>query len=103
MGEALTRYHICLDVADRPGVLAAVAGRLRPARGLHRDRAARRAAATRPTLVIVTHAARRTRALAATVAELRAELDIVRVGGQRAARSKASTSNGASESACGGV
>lgn len=26
MGEALTRYHISLDVTDRPGVLAAVAG-----------------------------------------------------------------------------
>lgn len=25
MSETLTRYHICLDVADRPGVLAAVA------------------------------------------------------------------------------
>src|SRR5260370_24079535 len=25
MGEVLTRYHVSLDVADRPGVLAAVA------------------------------------------------------------------------------
>ena len=25
MGEALTRYHVALDVADRPGVLARVA------------------------------------------------------------------------------
>jgi len=26
MGQVPTRYHICLDVADRPGVLASVAG-----------------------------------------------------------------------------
>ena len=26
MGEVLTRYHVGLDVADQPGVLAAVAG-----------------------------------------------------------------------------
>ena len=25
MGETLTRYHVCLDVADKPGVLAPVA------------------------------------------------------------------------------
>jgi homoserine dehydrogenase len=26
MGEVITRYHVALDVADRPGVLASVAG-----------------------------------------------------------------------------
>ena len=34
MGEARTRYHVALDVADRPGVLAAVA-ETSPARGVH--------------------------------------------------------------------
>ncbi len=39
MGQAVTRYHISLDVADRPGVLAQVALGLRRARGVDRDRA----------------------------------------------------------------
>ena len=39
MGEVATRYHVALDVADEPGVLAAVAG-LRRARREHPDRAA---------------------------------------------------------------
>jgi homoserine dehydrogenase len=81
MGEALTRYHISLDVADRPGVLAAVAGVFArhdvsiatvrqgtaeggPGRGQDAD------------LVIVTHVAPDA-ALAATVQELRG-LDTVR-------------------------
>ncbi|MFG3558147.1 homoserine dehydrogenase [Micromonospora sp. NPDC047557] len=81
MGEALTRYHVSLDVADRPGVLAAVAGvfarhdvsiatvRQGSAGGAPgRDGDAE--------LVIVTHVAPDA-ALAATVAELRG-LDIVR-------------------------
>jgi homoserine dehydrogenase len=83
MGEALTRYHISLDVADRPGVLAAVAGvfarqevsiatvRQGPAGGA--DPAGRGADAE---LVIVTHVAPDA-ALAATVRELRG-LPIVR-------------------------
>ncbi|WP_206025416.1 homoserine dehydrogenase [Micromonospora zingiberis] len=78
MGEALTRYHISLDVADRPGVLEAVAGvfarhdvsiatvRQGPADGGKGD----------AVLVIVTHVAPDA-ALAATVGELRG-LDIVR-------------------------
>ena len=45
MGEALTRYHICLDVADRPGVLAAVAGVFARHDVSHRDRPAGPAAA----------------------------------------------------------
>ncbi|MFD6566738.1 homoserine dehydrogenase [Micromonospora profundi] len=81
MGEALTRYHVSLDVSDRPGVLAAVAGvfarhdvsiatvRQGSAGGAPgRDGDAE--------LVIVTHVAPDA-ALAATVGELRG-LDIVR-------------------------
>ncbi|MEO3771921.1 homoserine dehydrogenase [Micromonospora sp. B9E7] len=81
MGEALTRYHVSLDVADRPGVLASVAGvfarhdvsiatvRQGSAGGAPgRDGDAE--------LVIVTHVAPDA-ALAATVGELRG-LDIVR-------------------------
>ncbi|MGC4854323.1 homoserine dehydrogenase [Micromonospora sp. DT4] len=81
MGEALTRYHVSLDVADRPGVLAAVAsvfarhdvsiatvrqGSAGGAPGRDGD----------AELVIVTHVAPDA-ALAATVGELRG-LDIVR-------------------------
>ncbi|GIJ28493.1 homoserine dehydrogenase [Micromonospora qiuiae] len=78
MGEALTRYHISLDVADRPGVLEAVAGvfarhdvsiatvRQGPSGGGTGD----------AVLVIVTHVAPDA-ALAATVDELRG-LEIVR-------------------------
>ncbi|ROO62271.1 homoserine dehydrogenase [Micromonospora sp. Llam0] len=75
MGEAVTRYHISLDVADRAGVLAAVAGvfarhdvsiaTVRQS-GRHAD----------ASLVIVTHRAPDA-ALAATVEELRG-LDVVR-------------------------
>ncbi|MFJ6198530.1 homoserine dehydrogenase [Micromonospora sp. NPDC092111] len=82
MGEALTRYHISLDVADRPGVLQAVAGvfarhdvsiatvRQGPAGGGPAGRG------EDADLVIVTHVAPDA-ALAATVRELRG-LDIVR-------------------------
>ncbi|MFV2100154.1 homoserine dehydrogenase [Micromonospora sp. LOL_024] len=81
MGEALTRYHISLDVADRPGVLESVAGvfarhdvsiatvRQGPAGGSA-------GGAGEAVLVIVTHVAPDA-ALAATVRELRG-LDIVR-------------------------
>ncbi|MEH1013882.1 homoserine dehydrogenase [Micromonospora sp. CPCC 206060] len=75
MGEAVTRYHISLDVADRAGVLAAVAGvfarhdvSIATVRQSGRNDDA--------TLVIVTHMASDA-ALAATVEELR-RLDIVR-------------------------
>ncbi|MFY1636568.1 homoserine dehydrogenase [Solwaraspora sp. WMMB335] len=75
MGEAVTRYHISLDVADRAGVLAAVAGvfarhdvSIATVRQSGRD--------TDASLVIVTHRAPDA-ALAATVEELRG-LDIVR-------------------------
>ncbi|WP_208816522.1 homoserine dehydrogenase [Micromonospora echinofusca] len=75
MGEAVTRYHVSLDVADRAGVLAAVAGvfarhdvSIATVRQSGRNDDA--------TLVIVTHMAPDA-ALAATVEELR-RLDIVR-------------------------
>ncbi len=75
IGEAVTRYHISLDVADRQGVLATVAGvfakhevSIATVRQSGRDEDA--------TLVIVTHGAPDAN-LAATVADLRS-LDIVR-------------------------
>jgi homoserine dehydrogenase len=75
IGEAMTRYHISLDVADRRGVLATVAGvfakhevSIATVRQSGRDADAQ--------LVIVTHGAPDAD-LAATVEEL-ATLDIVR-------------------------
>jgi homoserine dehydrogenase len=75
MGEVTTRYHVSLDVADRAGVLAAVAGvfaehdvSIQTVRQEGRNDEA--------TLVVVTHAASDA-SLAATVADLR-RLDIVR-------------------------
>lgn len=75
MGEALTRYHVSLNVADRAGVLAAVAGvfaghdvSIATVRQSGRNDDA--------TLVIVTHVAPDA-ALAATVEELR-RMEIVR-------------------------
>ncbi len=75
MGEVRTRYHISLDVADRTGVLAAVAGvfathdvSIQTVRQEKRGDAA--------TLVVVTHTATDA-ALAATVDDL-GRLDIVR-------------------------
>jgi homoserine dehydrogenase len=75
IGEAETRYHISLDVAERPGVLAAVAGvfakhdvSIATVRQSGRSEDAQ--------LIIVTHAAPDAN-LAATVAEL-GGLDIVR-------------------------
>jgi homoserine dehydrogenase len=75
MGEAATRYHISLDVADRAGVLATVAGVFaRHDVSIATVRQSGRGPDA--TLVIVTHVAPDA-ALAATVEELRA-LDIVR-------------------------
>jgi homoserine dehydrogenase len=75
MGEALTRYHISLDVADRAGVLSAVAGVFaRHDVSIATVRQSGRGSDA--TLVIVTHIAPDA-ALATTVEELRS-LDIVR-------------------------
>ncbi len=75
IGDSITRYHISLDVADRSGVLATVAGvfarhdvSIATVRQSGRDSDAQ--------LVVVTHGAPDS-ALAATVAEL-GTLDIVR-------------------------
>ena len=83
MGEVLTRYHISLDVADRPGVLAQVAmvfaengvsiETVRQQQLPARDGDA--APSGRAALVVVTHTAPDA-ALAATVEAL-ADLDIV--------------------------
>jgi homoserine dehydrogenase len=75
MGEVSTRYHVSLDVADRAGVLAAVANvfarqdvSIATVRQSGRDASAQ--------LMIVTHTAPDA-ALRATVEDLRA-LDVVR-------------------------
>jgi homoserine dehydrogenase len=75
IGEARTRYHISLDVADRAGVLAAVAG-VFAQHGVSIATVNQSGRGDQAVLVIVTHMARDA-ALAATVTELR-ELDVVR-------------------------
>ncbi len=75
MGETLTRYHVSLDVDDRPGVLAPVAEAF--ARHDVSIEAVRQASRGQEAqLVIVTHTARDA-ALAATVRDLEA-LSVVR-------------------------
>ena len=75
MGETLTRYHVSLDVDDRPGVLAPVAEAF--ARHDVSIEAVRQASrGEEAQLVIVTHTARDA-ALAATVRDLEA-LPVVR-------------------------
>jgi homoserine dehydrogenase len=70
MSEAMTRYHVALDVADRPGVLAPVAEAF--ARHAVSIQAVRQEGhGDDAYLVIVTHTARES-ALAATVADLSA-------------------------------
>jgi homoserine dehydrogenase len=75
MGEVRTRYHISLDVADRAGVLAAVAG-VFAAHDVSIATVNQSGRGSDAVLVIVTHSAPDA-ALAATVEELRS-LDIVR-------------------------
>jgi homoserine dehydrogenase len=76
MGETMTRYHISLDVDDRPGVLAAVATVFAD-HGVSIETVRQRVHGPDDAeLVVVTHIAP-DRALAATVAKLR-ELDSVR-------------------------
>jgi homoserine dehydrogenase len=86
MGQTLTRYHVSLDVADRPGVLAQVADAF--ARHGVSIRAARQEArGADAQLIIVSHQARDA-ALAATVGELeslgvvRAVASVMRVEGE---------------------
>ena len=75
IGDVLTRYHISLDVADRAGVLATVAGVFAD-HGVSIATVKQSGRDDQAVLVIVTHAAPDA-ALAATVGELRS-LDIVR-------------------------
>jgi homoserine dehydrogenase len=75
MGEAVTRYHISLDVADRAGVLAAVAG-VFAKHDVSIATVRQSGRGDEAVLVIVTHRASDA-ALAATVDELRS-LEVVR-------------------------
>ena len=75
MGEVVPRYHVSLDVADRAGVLAAVAG-VFANHDVSIQTVRQEGRGADATLVVVTHAATDA-ALAATVDELRG-LDIVR-------------------------
>ena len=75
MGETITRYHISLDVADKAGVLAAVAT-VFSAHDVSIQAVRQSGHGDDASLVIVTHAASDA-ALSATVEHLRA-LDIVR-------------------------
>jgi homoserine dehydrogenase len=75
MGETLTRYHVSIDVADRAGVLAAVATAFAD-HGVSIQTVRQEGHGADASLVIVTHTAT-DEALSSTVRELR-ELDIVR-------------------------
>ncbi|MGY0233393.1 homoserine dehydrogenase [Longispora urticae] len=75
MGEVVTRYHISLDVADKAGVLAAVAG-VFAQHSVSISTVKQSGRGNDAVLVVVTHAATDA-ALAATVAELRS-MDMVR-------------------------
>jgi homoserine dehydrogenase len=68
MGEVATRYHVALDVADEPGVLAAVAGTFAE-RGVSIQTVRQEGRGDAATLVLVTHSATDA-ALAATVERL---------------------------------
>jgi homoserine dehydrogenase len=68
MGEALTRYHIALDVDDEPGVLAAVAGAFAE-QGVSIQTVRQEGRGDAATLVVVTHTASDD-ALATTVHQL---------------------------------
>ena len=75
IGEATTRYHIRLDVADLPGVLAAVAQAF-ARNGVSIQTVRQEGHGNEAELVVVTHSAIES-ALAATVSQLRS-MDIVR-------------------------
>jgi homoserine dehydrogenase len=69
MGDAVTRYHVGIDVDDRPGVLAAVAERF-ARHDVSIQTVRQEGRGDDAQLVVVTHTARDS-ALAATVDELR--------------------------------
>jgi homoserine dehydrogenase len=75
MGEVPTRYHVALDVADRPGVLAAVAGAFADEQ-VSIQTVRQEGRGDDATLVLVTHSAPDS-ALSATVRRL-GGMDIVR-------------------------
>jgi len=75
MGQTLTRYHVNLDVADRPGVLAAVATAF-ASHDVSISTVRQEGRGEDASLVIVTHTAP-DHALASTVKDLR-KLDVVR-------------------------
>src|SRR5262249_21044133 len=75
MGQTRTRYHVSLDVADRPGVLAAVATAF-ASHEVSISTVRQEGRGEDAILVIVTHTAP-DRALSATVADLR-KLEVVR-------------------------
>ena len=75
MGDTLTRYHVSLDVADRPGVLAPVAEAF-ARHGVSIQAVRQTSRGAEALLIIVTHVARDA-ALATTVSELQA-LPVVR-------------------------
>ncbi len=75
MGEVVTRYHVSLDVADRAGVLAIVAG-VFAQHGVSIQTVRQEGTGNDASLVVVTHAATDA-ALASTVDDLR-KLDTVR-------------------------
>jgi len=86
MDEALTRYYVSLDVADRPGVLAPVAETFAK-RGVSIKAVRQEGRGDDAQLIIVTHTAKES-ALAGTVADLaamepvRAVDSVVRVEGE---------------------
>ena len=75
MGDTLTRYHVSLDVADKPGVLAPVAEAF-ARHGVSIQAVRQNSRGAEALLVIVTHEARDAD-LAATISELQA-LPVVR-------------------------
>jgi homoserine dehydrogenase len=75
MGETVTRYHVALDVSDRPGVLAAVATAF-ARHGVSIGTVRQEGHGDDASLVLITHRASDA-ALSATVADLRT-LDVVR-------------------------
>jgi homoserine dehydrogenase len=68
MGETSTRYHVALDVADKPGVLATVAGAFAE-QGVSIQTVRQEGRGDAATLVLVTHLARDA-ALAKTVEDI---------------------------------